>query len=85
MPAKEHIMDKFKGTLRQAVRYATLSKNERILRETGFLSENGNITEQGRRIVLDYMWETNKDLQKAVTAMVVKTLPKSKKGSDDEE
>jgi hypothetical protein len=79
-------MNNVKQTLRQAVRYAKLSKNDRILRETGFLSEEGNITEQGRRIVADYMWESDKDLQKAVTAMVVKTLPKAKKNeSDDEE
>lgn len=80
-------MQNVKQTLRQAVRYAKLSKDERVLRETGFLSEEGNITEQGRRIVADYQWETNKDLQKAVTAMIRKTLPKAKKSeaNDDEE
>lgn len=73
-------MTDFKGTLRQAVRWASLSKDERALRESGFLSDEGNITEQGRRIVLDYLWEHEADLRKAVTAAVKKTLPKAKKG-----
>jgi hypothetical protein len=78
-------VEKFAGSLRQAVKYATLSKDERLLREVGFLNENGTPTEQGRRIIADYQWESNKDLQKAVTAMVRKTLPKAKKGSDSDE
>lgn len=78
-------MKDFSGTLRQAVRWAALSKDERTLRETGFLDDNGIITEQGRRIVLDYMWSNDKDLQKAVTAMVKKTVAKKSKKDEDEE
>lgn len=81
-------MNKAAQTLRQAVRYATLNKQERTLREAGFLEAgSGVLTEQGRRIVVDYLWDNDKDLQKKVTAMVAKTLPKSKKckNEDDEE
>lgn len=66
------------STIREKIRYATLSKDERILRESGILSENGNITEQGRRVVLDILFE-DKDLRAQVVALVKKTLPKDDK------
>lgn len=79
-------MESVKQTLRQAVQYAKLTKNERILREAGFLNENGTPTEVGRRIIADTLWESDKALQAKVTAAIVKTLPKGKKKDlDDEE
>lgn len=73
-------MSDVKGTLRQLVRYAKLSKDERVLRESGFLSEEGNVTDVGRRIIADVLWEDNADLRKTVVAAIRKTLPKVKKG-----
>lgn len=65
-------------TIREKIRYATLSKDERILRESGVLSENGNLTDVGRRVVMDFLFE-NKETRAAIVKLVEQTLPKDKK------
>lgn len=64
-------------TIREKIRYATLSKDERILRESGILSENGNLTDAGRRVLADVLFE-NPDNRKAIVKLVEATLPKEK-------
>lgn len=66
-------------TLRQKVKYFALSKDEKILRESGFHDSGGSLTEQGRRIVVDVLWEglSAADRKKVVEA-VANTLPKEK-------
>lgn len=72
-------------TIREKIRYATLSKDERILRESGILSENGNLTDVGRRVLADVLFE-DKDNRAAIVKLVKATLPKNgKKNNDDEE
>ena len=66
------------STIREKIRYATLSKDERILRESGILSENGNLTDVGRRVLADVLFE-NPDTRKAIVKLVEATLPKEKK------
>jgi hypothetical protein len=66
------------ATIREKIRYATLSSDEKILRETGILSENGNLTEQGRRVLLDILFEDEAN-RKAIVSLVKKTLPKESK------
>jgi len=71
-------------SIRQVIRYATKSKQERVLTEAGIL-QNGALTEQGRRVVLDYLWDNDKDLQKAIYALVQKVNKvKRSKDEDDE-
>lgn len=65
------------STIREKIRYATLSKDERILRESGILSENGNLTDVGRRVLADVLFE-NADTRKAIVKLVEATLPKEK-------
>lgn len=65
------------STIREKIRYATLSKDERILRESGILSESGNLTDVGRRVVLDFLFE-DKELRTKVVKAVESTLPKDK-------
>lgn len=72
------------STIREKIRYATLNKDERILRETGILSENGNLTEVGRRVLGDILFE-DKDVRNAIVDRVTKTLPKGDKKVYDEE
>lgn len=66
-------------TLRQKVKYFALPKDEKILRESGFHDGSGALTEQGRRIVVDVLWESLSaaDRKKVVEA-VAATLPKEK-------
>lgn len=78
-------MSEVTKTLRQLVRYAKLSKDERILRETGFYEESGALSEQGRRIIIDTLWENDADVRKVVTAAVRKTQPKKGKKADEDE
>lgn len=66
------------GTIREKIRYAALPKDERVLRESGILSENGNLTDVGRRVLLDFMFEADKDLRAKVVKAVESTLPKEK-------
>lgn len=72
-------MNKPELTLRQKVKYFALSKDEKILRESGFHDSGGSLTEQGRRIVVDVLWEgmTAAERKKVVEA-VAATLPKEK-------
>lgn len=72
-------MNKKELTLRQKVKYFALSKDEKILRESGFHDTGGSLTEQGRRIVVDVLWEgmTAAERKKVVEA-VAATLPKEK-------
>lgn len=65
-------------TIREKIRYATLSKDERVLRETGILSDSGNLTDVGRRVLADVLFadEVNR---KAIVKLVEATLPKEKK------
>ncbi len=72
-------MDKKELTLRQKVKHFALSKDEKILRESGFHDSGGSLTEQGRRIVVDVLWEglSAADRKKIVEA-VANTLPKEK-------
>lgn len=72
-------MEKPELTLRQKVKYFALSKDEKILRESGFHDTGGSLTEQGRRIVVDVLWEgmTAAERKKVVEA-VAATLPKEK-------
>ena len=65
------------STIREKIRYATLSKDERILRESGILSENGNLTDVGRRVLADVLFE-DEATRKAIVKLVEKTLPKEK-------
>lgn len=65
------------ATIREKIRYATLSKDERILRESGVLSESGNLTDVGRRVLADVLFaeKANRD---AIVKLVAATLPKEK-------
>ena len=65
------------STIREKIRYAALPKDERVLRETGILSENGNLTDVGRRVLLDFIFE-DKELRTKVVKAVESTLPKEK-------
>ena len=74
---KENKMEAPKQTLRQKLRYAALPKDEKILRESGFYDSTGALTEQGRRIVVDMLWDTlGADDRKKVVEAVEATLPK---------
>ena len=77
-PQEEEItMEAPKQTLRQKLRYAALPKDEKILRESGFYDSTGALTEQGRRIVVDMLWDTlGADDRKKVVEAVEATLPK---------
>lgn len=44
-------------TLRQKVRAALRSKEERLLIETGFTYESGALTKDGRKVVCDLLFE----------------------------
>ena len=66
------------STIREKIRYATLSKDERVLRETGILSDSGNLTDVGRRVLCDVLFE-DEATRKAIVKLVEKTLPKEKK------
>ena len=65
------------STIREKIRYATLSKDERILRESGILSDSGNLTDVGRRILADVLFD-NEETRKKIVKLVEKTLPKDK-------
>jgi hypothetical protein len=65
------------STIREKIRYAALPKDERVLRETGILSESGNLTDVGRRVLLDFIFE-DKELRTKVVKAVESTLPKEK-------
>ena len=65
------------STIREKIRYATLSKDERILRESGILSENGNLTDVGRRVLADVLFE-DAETRKKIVKLVEATLPKEK-------
>jgi len=64
-------------TIREKIRYATLAKDERILRESGVLSDSGNLTDVGRRVLADVLFadKANRD---AIVKLVEATLPKEK-------
>ena len=66
------------STIREKIRYATLSKDERVLRESGILSDSGNLTDVGRRVLCDVLFE-DEATRKAIVKLVEKTLPKEKK------
>ncbi len=66
-------------TIRQAIRYATLPKDERLLREEGILSDNGNLTEQGRRVLTDVLFA-----DKANRDAIVKLVEKVRATKKDE-
>ena len=66
------------ATIREKIRYATLSKDERVLRESGILSDSGNLTDVGRRVFCDVLIE-DEATRKAIVKLVEKTLPKEKK------
>ena len=73
---KENEMEK-PQTLRQKLRYAALPKDDKILRESGFYDSTGALTEQGRRIVVDMLWDNlGADDRKKVVEAVEATLPK---------
>jgi len=81
-----HMSDLTHGkTLRQLVKWASLSKDERVLRESGFLDEGGSVTEQGRRIIIDTIYAEDGDLQKAIVKAIKKTLPKASKSKDEDD
>lgn len=65
------------STIREKIRYATLSKDERILRESGILSDNGNLTDVGRRVLADVLFD-NEETRKKIVKLVEATLPKEK-------
>lgn len=62
-------------TIREKIRYAALSKDEKLLRENDILSDNGNLTDVGRRVVLDILFE-DKELRKRVVTAVESTIDK---------
>lgn len=64
-------------TIREKIRYATLSKDERILRESGVLSDSGNLTDAGRRVLCDVLFADDAN-RKAIVKLVEATLPKEK-------
>jgi len=64
-------------TIREKIRYATLSKDERVLRESGILSDSGNLTDVGRRVLADVLFE-DKDVRAKIVKLVEVTLPKEK-------
>jgi len=64
-------------TIREKIRYATLAKDERILRESGVLSDSGNLTDVGRRVLADVLFD-NKETRAAIVKLVEATLPKEK-------
>lgn len=64
-------------TIREAIRWAALPKDERLLRETGILSDQGNLTDVGRRVLCDYLFQ-KEETRKAIVKMAEKTLPKEK-------
>lgn len=65
------------STIREKIRYATLSKDERVLRESGILSDNGNLTDVGRRVLCDVLFE-DAETRKKIVKLVEATLPKEK-------
>lgn len=69
-------------SIRQKLIYASKSKQERVLGENDILS-NGYLTEQGRRVVLDLIWEGDADLRKTVYEAVLKATKKSKSKKSD--
>lgn len=64
-------------TIREKIRYATLSKDERVLRESGILSDAGNLTDVGRRVLADVLFADEAN-RKAIVKLVEQTLPKEK-------
>lgn len=66
------------GTIREKIRYAVLPKDEKVLRESGILSDAGNLTDVGRRVLCDVLFE-DEATRKAIVKLVEATLPKEKK------
>lgn len=74
-PIKEKKEKSIMTTIREKIRYAALSKDEKLLRENDILSDNGNLTDVGRRVVLDILFE-DKELRKRVVTAVESTIDK---------
>ncbi len=68
-------------TLRQRVRAALRSKEERLLIETGFTYESGALTKEGRKVVTDLLFE-DKEIRARVVELATQlkedTCKKSK-------
>lgn len=58
------------ANIRQKINRLRLSKTDKILMDAGILSEFGNLTDLGFRVVLDKIFQSDKDLKKAVAADV---------------
>lgn len=61
--------------VRAAINKLKLSKSDRLLIEEGVIQVGKNsgqlvLTEQGRRIILDYIWDNDKTLREAVAKAV---------------
>lgn len=65
-------------TIRQKIRELSRSKDEKNAIAVGFLSDRGNLTDVGRRTLLDYIWEGDADLRKAVFADIAKVVKEIK-------
>lgn len=72
-------------SMRQKINRSRLSKDERALREAGVTASSeygpeGVLTETGRRIVLDILWEDKETRKK-----VIELVKKANAYEDDEE
>jgi hypothetical protein len=59
-------------TLRQKVRAALRSKDERLLIDTGFTYESGALTKEGRKVICDLLFED--EALRAKVVELAKTL-----------
>lgn len=64
-------------TIRQDIRYYTnLTEDDRLLQQVGILSENNNLTDVGRRVLCDLLFEDEDNRNKIVE--LVKQVKKNK-------
>lgn len=62
-----------KESLRSRVRNAFRSDDDKALNEAGFTYTSGSLTKEGRKVVLDYIFENDADL-KSEMVKIAETL-----------
>lgn len=58
-----------KSTLRQKVRALLLTKEEKALTKAGFTYKSGALTKEGRKVVVDRLFEKDEELKAELVAV----------------
>lgn len=70
-------------SLRSKVRAVLRGKDERLLIETGFTYDSGALTNDGRKVVTDILFENDEELRSAVIDIARKLKEKDCKDKKD--